>query len=97
MTYNRIAVISDYPRLAKRYNVWSKLYRVTHDSWPALFNTKENKRRVKRRDKAAERFCNEVRKEFGIRVWDVRNFRRDKYDEQIGTVIVWSTEQNEQA
>ena len=73
---NRIEPIDDYPRLKLRYYTWKKLYRATHDSWPAMFNTIENKRRVKRRDIMAERFCDEVRKEFGIVKWDVRYFHR---------------------
>ena len=73
---NRIAVIDDYPRLKLRYYAWQKLYKATHDSWPALFNTATNKRRVKRRDTMAERFVAEVRKEFNITKWDVRYFHR---------------------
>ena len=73
---NRIAVIDDYPRLKLRYYAWKKLYKATHDSWPALFNTATNKRRVKRRDTMAERFVAEVRKEFNITKWDVRYFHR---------------------
>lgn len=89
MNPNQIAVIADYPRLAKRYDVWRKLYRVTHDSFPALFRTKEHKRRVIRRDKAAQRFQAEVRKQFGIRKWDVRKFHQSRWDDPINTVIVW--------
>jgi hypothetical protein len=37
-SYDRIAVLSDHPRLLTAYNVWYKLHRVTHDSWPALFH-----------------------------------------------------------
>jgi len=81
---NRVAVINEYPKLKKRFDIWKKLYRATHDSWPAMFNTDENKRRVIRCDKMADRFCDEVRKEFGIKVWDVRMFHR-----QDGHVIVW--------
>lgn len=73
---NRIAVIDDYPRLKLRYDTWKKLYRATHDRWPAFFGTKEHKRRDKRCTKMAERFVAEVRKEFNIEKWDVRYFHR---------------------
>ena len=73
---NRVAVIDDYPRIKLRFNTWKKLHKVTHDSWPAMFGTKEHKRRVKRCDKMTKRFCDEVRKEFNIERWDVRQFHR---------------------
>jgi hypothetical protein len=64
--YNRIAVIAHFPRLSRAFNVWARLNRVTHDSWPALFNTKEHQRRKVRLEKAARRFNNLVEKEFNI-------------------------------
>lgn len=82
-----MAVISENPRLARPYNVWRKLQRVTHDSWPALFSTAEHKRRVVRRDRMAHRFQAAVRKEFGITRWDVKLFH-GRYD-NTGPVIVW--------
>lgn len=90
MNYTRIAVISEYPRLARPYNVWRKLQRATHDSWPAMIGTKEHKRRVIRRDRVAERFCTAVRKEFGITKWNVKLFH-GRYDDT-GPVIVWLEE-----
>ena len=85
---NRVAVINEYPKLKKRFDIWKKLYRATHDSWPALFGTAKHKLRSARRDRMADWFCQEVRKEFGIKVWDVRMFHR-----QDGHVIVWREEE----
>lgn len=87
---NRIVVINEYPKLKKRFDIWKKLQRATHDSWPALFGTAKHKLRSARRDRMAHWFCQEVRKEFGIKVWDVRMFHR-----QDGHVIVWREESND--
>lgn len=86
--YNRVAVISEFPRLQRAYTVWYKLLRVTRDSWPALFGTKEHKRRKVRLEKAAPRFNRFVEKEFGLegKHWRVRDIKT------LGPSILWRDE-----
>lgn len=86
---NRIALINDYPKLALRYNTWKKLQKVTHNSFAALFSTKAHKRRVIRRDRMAQRFCAEVRKEFCITEWDIKMFHDHRSVNDVGPLIVW--------
>ena len=89
--YNRIVIIPHHLRLARAYNVWRKLYRVTHDSWPALFGTKEHKRRVIRLEKAAARFNRLVEREFGLENchWRVKDIKT------VGISILWRVEEEE--
>jgi hypothetical protein len=85
-SYDRIAVLSDHPRLLTAYNVWYKLHRVTHDSWPALFGTKEHKRRVKRWKKMCDHFRYRVKTELGVTHYDVRTIKG------VGEAVVWNHE-----
>jgi hypothetical protein len=82
---NRMCPVTEHPRIEKMYNVWAKLQRVTHNSWPALFGTKEHKRRVARRDRMATRFIAEVRRTLGIWAYDVQDLGR--YNTRL--VITW--------
>jgi hypothetical protein len=83
---NRMCSITEHPRIQKKYKVWAKLQKATHDSWPALFGTHEHKRRVARRDRMAERFVAEVRKTLGIRAYDVQDLG-GRYNTRL--VITW--------
>jgi hypothetical protein len=85
-SYDRIAVIADYPRLQKAYDVWDKLSRVTHDSWPALFNTKEHQRRCIRWARMAGHFQRRVKLELGVTHYDVRDVKG------VGKVVIWNHE-----
>ncbi len=61
---DRIAYLTDYPKLKKLTDHWAKLHQVTNDSWPAVFRTNEHKRRVLRRDRLALRLIDKIKKEF---------------------------------
>ena len=90
-SYNRIAVIKEFPHLDRAFSVWWKLQRVTHDSWPAFFKTQEHKRRVLRADKVARLFNKRVEKRFGIagQAWRVKRVPT------VGYAILWH--ENEEA
>lgn len=75
IVYNRIAAVSEFPQINKRYQIWRKLYRATHDSWPKLFNTKEHQRRDARCNKMARSFVAQVKKDLHIEDWDIRQLK----------------------
>lgn len=86
MKYNCIEILSDHQDLNKLFCHWRKLYTATHDKWPALFRTKEHKRRVRRCDKMAARFINATRAKFNIKDYDVKRL------EDVGYAVVWRTD-----
>ena len=94
MSFNKMAVLDDYPKLDKLFKHWTKLHRATRDiwpatTWPALFKTKEHKRRVLRRNQMLIRLQIAVEKELDIQVFSVRRLP------DIGFAIMWDTERNE--
>ncbi len=89
MSFNKMAVLDDYPKLGKLFKHWTKLHRATHDSWPKLFKTKEHKRRVIRRNQMLIRFQIAVEKELSIEVFSVRRLP------DVGYSIMWDEAANE--
>ena len=89
MSFDKMAVLNDYPKLNKLFNHWAKLHRITRDSWPWLFRTKKHKRRVIRCEKMVMRFQRAVEKELNIEVYSVRRLP------DIGYTIMWDADRNE--
>ncbi len=84
----QIRKISDYPEIEKLFQHYLKLHRATHDSWPALFKTKEHKRRTVRTAKMALRFVDAVQEKFNIVAWTTKDTK------QLGPLIVWEDANN---
>lgn len=84
MKYNRIASLDDYPQLKRAHRVWMRLRNATCGTWPALFKTKQHKRRLVRCRKVARLFVRRAEKEFGI---NYKDFAVKWLQKEV--VIVW--------